>query len=239
MNRLALVLDELVADAPVDKASWTDVLARNRSRRSRLASVFSPGKKLAVALAALVVLAFAGTAIGIGIDLLTQQERFHANMPDDPDRVGPLVEITSGERWALIAWNSNVGVCLDFAIPGNSPFSCGFPVRGAKRATDASGAGLPTHAVAGSVSGGGLVGGDEKTTIFGVAALDVATVAVELSNGQAIGAPLYDAPPELAAKVQFFIVRLRLPSTGLSGQGPVRAFLAYDHDGRLIERYEL
>jgi hypothetical protein len=31
MNDLTIVLNELVADAPVEKASWPDVLARSRT----------------------------------------------------------------------------------------------------------------------------------------------------------------------------------------------------------------
>ncbi len=236
MNDLAPVLDELVADAPVGKASWSDVRARSRRRRGRIRSPHTGRKQLVVALAAAALLALAGTAVSVGVDLLAQQERFHASVPDDPQRLGTLVEVASGDNWALIAWKSEIGICLDFAIPGNSPFDCDFPVRGAKPATDASGAGPPTHAVAGFVSGGGLVGGDGKTTIFGVAARDVAAVEVELPDGRAVDAPLYDAPPELDVELRFFIVRLPLPPQGLGGEGPVRAYSAYDRDGRLIER---
>ena len=107
---------------------------------------------------------------------------------------GSWWNIASGESWALITWESKFGLCLDFAIAGNSPFACGLPVRGAKAATDSSGSGPPVHALAGQVSGGGLVGGDGKTTIFGVAAEDVAAVKVELRDGNIVDAPLYDAP---------------------------------------------
>jgi hypothetical protein len=100
-----------------------------------------------------------------------------------------------------------------------------------------SGAGLPIHAVAGFVSGGALVGGDGKTTIFGVAARDVALVSVELGNGRLLDAPLYDAPA-LDAEVRFFVVRLPLSPAlpGLDHEHVVRAYLAYDSKGRLIER---
>jgi hypothetical protein len=235
MNELAKVLDKLVADAPVDKANWADVLARSsKPRRPRLAR-----RRLVLALAVITVLMLAGTAIGVGINLLTQQERFHATLPDDPNRLGPLVEITSADNWALIGWWSTSGLCLDFAIPGNSPFGCDFPVRGAKAATDGSGSGLPTHAVAGFYSGGNLVGGDGKATIFGVAAEEVAAVKIELRDGRVINAPLYDAPPDLKAQVRFFIVRLRVGNLGgLSADGPVRAYSAYDRTGMLIERIE-
>lgn len=233
MNELTTVLEELVADAPLEKASWPNVVARSRNvRRSRRSR-----RPLALALAGITLLVLAGAAVGVG-SLLTQQERFHASVPDDPKRRGPLVEITSGDNWALIGWRSDVGICLDFAIPGNSPFGCGFPVRGAKPATDASGSGLPTHAVAGSFTGGNLVGGDGKASIFGVAAHDVSAVTVQLRDGRVVEAPLYDAPPALKSEVRFFIVRVRLAELERRPADPVIAYSAYDRDGMLIERVE-
>ena len=72
MNELTMVLDELVADAPVEKASWPDVLARSRkSRRPRRVS-----KRLVLALAVITLLALAGTAVGVGVSLLTQPGAF-------------------------------------------------------------------------------------------------------------------------------------------------------------------
>jgi hypothetical protein len=228
MNELAMLLDELVADAPVEKASWNDVLARGRRigprKRSR--------KRLALALAVTALVVLAGTAVGVGVNLLAQQERFHAELLDDPQRLSPLVEVASGDEWALIAWESKYGICLDFAIPGNSPYSCGFPVRGQKSATD-SGAGPPIHAVAGFVSGGGLIGSDGKTTIFGAAAPEVAAVKVELRDGRVLDAPLYDSPPELDAQLRFFIVRISLAP---QVDDPVRAYRAYNRENSLIER---
>lgn len=234
MKELELALDELVAGAPVENASWDDVRARSRRRR-----ITPRGRtRLVTAVAAAALLGLAGTAVTVGLSLLEQQERFHAEMLDDPERLGPLVEITSGENWALIAWRSRFGICLDFAIPGNSPFGCGFPVRGAKPPSDSSGGGAPTHAVAGFVSGGNLVGGDGKGTIFGVAAREVVRVDVELSDGRVVAAPLHDAPAELDADVRFFIVRLPLPPQTLRGKSPVRSYSAYGRDGALIERVE-
>lgn len=252
MSELAAVLDELVAEAPVGALTWSDVEARSKGDQRRLRR--RPRRSIIVALAAALALAVVGTAVGVGITLLDQQERFHADAPDDPERLGPLVEVTSGQDWALIAWQSNFGVCLDFAIPGNSPFACDFPVRGAKPASDSSGSGPPIHAIAGQVSSGGLVGGDGKTTIFGVTAEDVAAVKLELRGGRVIDAPLYDAPPDLDANVRFYIIRLLLPSgqrapgeapltygaggASLGTASPVRAYIALDRNGALIERVE-
>jgi hypothetical protein len=238
MNELATVLDELVVGAPVGRADWDDVLARHRRSAPRR----RPRKRIILVLAVIGVLALTGTAVGVGINLLTQQERFHAEMPHSPHRLGPFVEVASGDNWALIAWQSESGICLDFAIPGNSPYGCGFPVRGAKEPTDSLGAGLPVHAVGGFFSQGDIVGGDGKASIFGVTAHEVAAVKVELRDGRVEDAPLYDAPPALKANVHFFIIRLAVPNAGPNwGSGvasPVRAYSAYNSDGGLIERVQ-
>lgn len=230
MNELATLLDELVADAPVEKASWTEVVVRSR----RIGSPRRARKRLVIALAVVLLLSLGGTAVGVGFDLLRQQEGFHASVSDDPTRLGPLVEVASGDGWALIAWRSEAGLCLDFAIPRNSPFACGFPVPGAKRGSGTSGSG--THAIAGFFSGGNLVGGDGKATIFGAAAPDVAAVKVELGDGRIIEAPLQEAPPELRTDVRFFLLRLTLAQLERGRESPVRAYSAYDRGGGLIER---
>jgi hypothetical protein len=231
MNELRPVLDELVAEAPFDRADWSDVVRRSRSLRRRQ----RPRKRLALALALMTVLAAAGTAIGVRTDLLTQVERFHAELPDDPQRIGPGAKITAGEDWALIAWRSENGICLDFAVPGNAAFDCDFPVRGAKPPSDGLGAGLPIHAVAGFISFGGLVGGDSKTSILGVAAQEVAAVEIELRDGRVLKPQLYDAPPELSAKLKFFIVRLPLAPPAPGSGSPVRFYKAYGRGGTMIE----
>ena len=249
MTDLSAALDELVADAPVAALAWSEVVGRSDGRRERSQRRRRRRRPTVAALAAAAALTIAGTAVGVSVfnlPLLDQQERLHAGMPDDPERIGPLVEVTSDDAWALIAWRSNFGICLDFAIRGNSPWACDFPVRGAKAPTDSSGSGLPIHAVAGQVSGGGLVGGDGKTTIFGVAAADVASVKVELRKRRLVNAPLYDSPPGLDAGVRFFVVRMMLPSIPpahvANGQmlaiadGPVLAYLAFDRNGVLMER---
>jgi hypothetical protein len=237
MTEVHEALDGLVRDAPMNGANWDDVVARSRrGERRRVA------RRLAVAAALLALLALAGTAIavGVGVNFVRQQERFHAQRPDDPQRVGPLVEVTSGDGWALLAWRSNVGLCLDFAVPDNSPFACGLPVRGAGLST--AGPEAPIHAVDGFVSGSNLVGvRDGKTTIFGVAASDVAKVKVELADGRLVDTELFDAPTALQTDVRLFIVRLELSALkrtterGVHESG-VHAFRAYDSDGRLIER---
>ena len=68
MSELTSVLNELVADAPVEKANWPDVVARSRRLRRRRVP-----RRLVLALAALALLALAGTAIGVGMSLLTNR----------------------------------------------------------------------------------------------------------------------------------------------------------------------
>jgi hypothetical protein len=233
MTEVTRVLDELVGGAPVGRANWQDVVARSRElprRRMR--------RPMLVAAALLVLLALAGTAVGVSVSLLAQQKRFHAEFPGTPDRIGPLVQITSGDSWALIAWRSKEGLCLDFAVPDNSPFRCGFPVRG----TGSSGAGQgpPVHAVAGFLSGSNLVGvSDGKATMFGVAAKNVSTVKVELSDGRLINTELFDAPPRLVYPVKLFIVRFSFGDLERTPEGGVRAYRAYDASGRLMERVSI
>ena len=232
MSELASVLDELAKDAPLERASWNDVLARaarGRSRRGR--------RRLGFLVASAIILALAGTAVGLNEGLLRQQERFHARAPDDPRRIGPLVEIVSAADWALFAWRSKVGICIDFAIPGNSPFVCGLPVRGQTAGAESSGAGPPTHAIAAFEIGHRLAGGEGKMTTIGLAAGDVARAEIELSDGRVLDAPLYDAPAELDVPLRFFIVRFSPPPPRADGRGSaVHFYSAYDGEGRLLER---
>jgi len=181
----------------------------------------------------------AGTAIGVGVTLLSQQEQFHASFPNDPQRLSPFVELDAGKDWSLIAWKSDAGVCLDYAIPGSSAFSCGFPVRGVTPAVD-SGAGPPIHSVAGFVST--VRPSDHRAPVFGVGAANVASVRIELRDGRVVDAATYDAAAELGENVRFFLVHLDVPTHWPAGTNlrraydPVRAFLAYDRSGRLLER---
>ena len=112
MNELTAVLDELVTDAPIERSSWSDVEARSRGLRAdqRRGTKRFAKKRLWLTVAALVSLVLATGAVGVGLSLLAQQDSYHTRAADHPGQVGPLVEITSGEGWALIAWRSDVGV---------------------------------------------------------------------------------------------------------------------------------
>jgi hypothetical protein len=92
MNDLRATLDDLVRDAPLDRADWADVVKRSNRKRFNA----RPRRRLLLALAIVALLAAAGTAIGVSTSLLHQVERFHAELPDDPNRIGPAAENAGG-----------------------------------------------------------------------------------------------------------------------------------------------
>lgn len=186
--------------------------------------------RLVLVLAIFVLLAAAGTAVGIGINLLAQQERFdeqRERIPGEPKRIGPLVEITSGPGWSLVAWRSSSGICLDFVVPKSSSGACGFGVRGEPRDTAHPSAPPPKHWISGGTSYGPGVG----TVIDGVVAEAVARVEIVLGDGRIIAVRVIEAPAELRTDVDFFLLQVPGDSGGL-----VRAFIAYSEDGRVLER---
>ena len=100
-------------------------LRADHAHPNRLRLRFGPQsrpRRLALIVAAVFLLAGVGTAIGVGVDLLASDVAFHKRF----DRGGPLsprptssfVYITRGSDWALIAWKSTRGICLDYAYEG-------------------------------------------------------------------------------------------------------------------------
>jgi hypothetical protein len=131
-HRLALRREHLLNEI------WTPGASANAPRRQRAWRLRPRRTRLVLAVAIFVLLAAVGTAVGVGVNLLTQQERFdeqRERIPGGPERIGPLVEISSGPGWSLVAWRSNSGICLDFVVPMSSSGGCGFGVRGEPRDT--------------------------------------------------------------------------------------------------------
>lgn len=223
-HRLALRREHLLAEirrpgTRVNVPGWRPAW-RLRPRRTRLV----------LAVAIFVLLAAVGTAVGVGVNLLTQQERFdeqRERIPGEPKRIGTLVEITSGPGWSLVAWRSNSGICLDFVVPMSSSGGCGFGVRGEPRDTAHASAPPPTH----WISGGTSSQPGAATVIDGVVAEEVARVEVVLSNGRVLHLPVIEAPAELQANVDFFLVQVPKDKGGL-----VRSFIAYSEEGQVLER---
>jgi hypothetical protein len=195
---------------------------------------------LLAAAAAVVALAAVGSAVGFGVNLLTQQEQLHQQIssfdPHSPKPIGSSVEVASGSTWALVAWKTAEGICLDYAVLGRAVSGCGFPVPGAIAADHSQG---PLHEVAAVVASSGL-SSEGRAAIAGIAASDVSSVQIELADGQILPAETYDAPEALAANVRFFLLRLPI-SASLNGQDVsfARALLAYGANDRLLERFVL
>jgi hypothetical protein len=183
-----------------------------------------------VAIAVLAVLAVTGTAVGVSLDLLTQQKRAEQIDPNGPKPVGPHVQIAGGADWALIAWKSDRGLCLAFDVPGNWTSGCGFPVAGAISPTDTAEA---ANVVAGLSATGLSAGG--RVFAAGVTDATVARVDVELTDGSVLHAQMYPARPEFGT-VRFFLVRASLEQANRSRAGAVQAFRAYDAAGRLRQQ---
>jgi hypothetical protein len=148
-HRLALRREHLLDEI------WRPGASANAPRRQRAWKLRPRRSRLVLAVAIFVLLAVVGTAVGVGVNLLNQQERFdeqRERIPGEPKRIGPLVEITSGPGWSLVAWRSNGGICLDFVVPKSSSGGCGFGVRGEPRDTAHASAPPPTHWISGGTS---------------------------------------------------------------------------------------
>lgn len=226
-HRLALRREHLLDEIRRPGASG-NVLRLQRGWRLRPRRT-----RLVIALAIFVLLAAVGTAVGVGVSLLAQQERFdkqRERIPGEPKRIGPLVEITSGPGWSLTAWKSNSGMCLDFVVPKSSSGGCGFGVRGEPHDTAHPGAPPPKHWISGGTSSGPGVG----TVVDGVVAEEVARVEVVLADGRILDVPVLEAPPELRGDVDFFLLQVPADSGGL-----VRTFVAYGEEGQVLERRRL
>jgi hypothetical protein len=201
------------------------------------------GLRRRLAVAASVALALAltgvGTAFAVGArldDLGAFFEFFdeEANDPSIPRLIGDRAVITRGEDWAFVAWKSTRGLCISLVFPDNQGgTSCGVPVVGAPR--DSGG---PDHLVVGGAYQGLP---DDDLWIDGVAAANVSGVEVELTDDRRLQARVYDAPAALGLDLKFFLVRTRPPEGWPPEVGipeiPVRAFSAFDADGRLLERF--
>jgi hypothetical protein len=197
-------------------------------KRSRLAIA----AVAAVIAGAAAVLAFARLADEEG--LRSPDWRVENAYPSTPGLIGDRAVIRRGEDWAFAAWRSTRGLCTSLLFPeAEGATSCGMPIVGALRGTRA-----PEHLV---------VGGtlqrrpDDDLWVNGVAAANVRRVEVELADGRRLQAPLYDAPAALGLELKFFLVRARPPEDGARKaaipESPVRAFSAYDAQGRLLERF--
>lgn len=237
----------------VRRSHLLDEVERSSGRRLRLTQWFRRQprtRRVILALALLVLIGGVGTALGVGVNLLARDVAFHKRYGGraafEPKPVSSFVYITRGSDWALIAWKSNRGICLDYAYEdagnrfGFSGWSgCGMPVVGSP--PDRVFKQSPYTDLVGIVMGSdkGIV------TVSGPVAPGVATVKVELDSGKLLGTTIYGAPPKLHTRLRFYLLRAPTSSVGPprvtrpSSPPPVRAIRAYDSGGRLLQRKTL
>ena len=197
-------------------------------------------RAIAATAVTLVAGAFGAAAIAVAFDPLSWISREHQR--DDtgqftPRLLGNYSFIARGDDWALVAWRSNRGICLDYAFEdrrvagGTNGWSgCGFPVVGAppdevfKQPTNTD--------VIGFI--GGAPGGGLPWAVAGPVSQEVAKVVVTMQDGSTSAASLFSAPDELGVNLRFYLLRGTTPSG--SGRGaPVESVSAYDASGGLLE----
>lgn len=213
-------------------------IGRPGAREIRPIRFFSLRRRLAFAAAFVLALTGVGAAFAVGTrlgDLNGFFEYFdRANDSSIPRLIGDRAVITRGEDWAFVAWRSTRGLCTSLVFPEKEGgTSCGLPVVGASREKKG-----PEHLV---VGGTYQRRRDDDVWFNGVAATNVSRVEVELTDGGSVQAPVYDAPAVLGLDLKFFLARTRPPESGAPNVGipgpPLRAFRAYDENGRLLERF--
>jgi hypothetical protein len=224
-DRLAVLREKLVEE--VSQSAWP-------SRRLRIG--FSRRGYVVVVGCFVALLAIAGGAIGVGLNLVGEQERIdNAGIaPSEMRAIGARVEVARGDDWSLMAWRSQNGFCIASAWAGasgavsNSVRSCGrVPSEepGASRYLVAT-LGVPTPAS----DGRGLVAGIVMPT--------VSRIEIELADGRVLAARTVAAPEPLA-DVRIFLVRAKFDQVPIrpGGLRPVRAYSLFSPDGRLLERF--
>jgi hypothetical protein len=200
----------------------------SQPRRTRWMSV-----RLFVVACVLVLLATAGTAIGIGMNFVDDQARLDANglTPPEMRPVGPRAEVAAGEDWSFMTWRSEDGFCIAYASgsAGDAASSCGhIPAEGARVRSRYLVAALNSPAAASDGLGG----------MVGLVMPLVARIKLELADGTTKSTLTLPALPILGTDLRAFIIRAELAHLPVGPGTPplVRAYNFFAADGQLLER---
>jgi hypothetical protein len=234
------------------RAHLLDEIDRRSSRHWRVVKWFVDQprrRRMMLVVALVIVLGGVGTALGLGLGLLGKDVAFHKRYDRGLFTAKPVssfVYITRGTDWALIAWKSNRGICLDYAYEDTSNrfgfngwSACGMPVVGS-----------PPDKVFKQPPNTDLIGismgsGNGVVAVSGPVAASVTKVRILLRDGKVFDPTIYAAPAKLHTSLRFYL--LRVPSnrirvgrpTAPAFPGEIRAVLAFGPNGTLLQRKDL
>ena len=257
-RRSARVRDEELihlADAPGAKALFEEIISMPNGRTDT--QVYADGHRDSarrritrrrvpkIALAAALALALVLSVPAFGIVQQVKSWLSELKRPDQPVPTAPDVVIASGvagERWRIVATQTDQGLCLFLLTqgPGKGLGGCGWgsDIRGFSSEVG------DLHWVGGEDNGSSGAADLNRIFTYGVAAEGVASVELELSNGQTVPAYLVERPEGIDPPLNFFWMALgpeegaQLSEDGgvLEPQGPlVHAIIARDPAGVLLE----
>jgi len=206
-----------------ERADWDDVVHRAGGRSKDRWS----GRWRFLALAAVVVLLMAatGTAVGLGFDFMAEQDRVDrqlgAVVGESP--TGDRVEIAGGRSWSFMAWPAGEDICVAYAAEAatNWARSCG------SRPSEQDDPAAPDSLIATLLTPG------ENGAIVGAVTSEVARIELQLDDGRSLYVATEPAPASFGADVRLFLIRAELDAP----PNPVRAYVSYDTDGKVLERY--
>jgi hypothetical protein len=201
-------------------------------------SARAPGRRTALLVAVAVLVAGAGSALGVGLsDYLSRQAAVDEQpwTPPEMKAVGARVEVARGADWSFMAWRSTQGICVAYAAGTADRWAraCGFAP--GSRPTSQN----PSRYLGVLLTAGGEDGAsDGLGAIVGAVAPSVARVNLELSDGRTLSARTQKAPSPLEVPVRFFLVRSRLDASHTTPPGPrVTSITSYGPDGTRLERF--
>jgi hypothetical protein len=234
-----LVRDELARLVPLpsgSRADWGDVVRRAGTRelnvgprRRRFRSVASPQRYVVLAVALVALVAAVGTAVGLGVDFLAEQERVDRQpwTPPWSKPTGTRVEVARGADWSFMAWKTHEGLCVAYAAGAATNWgrSCGGPpdVAGDRFSSDYLIATLITPSDTADGTG----------AIIGAVTEEVARVELELADGRVLSARTEESPAALETDARLFLIRAPLQAP----PNPVRTYITYGSHGERLERF--
>jgi hypothetical protein len=202
---------------------------------------------LQVAIAAALAFAVVASVPALGVVQHVKSWLSGLHGPDEPVPAAPDVVIASGVAgvsWRIVATPTDQGLCLFLVIEeaeenaGLGGCGWGFDISGSQSATGA------LHWVAGG-NGSGHMAALNRIITWGVAAEGVASVDLELTNGETVPANLVVRPEGIDALLNFYWAALGpqdgvvlMPNGGAAepAEPLVTAIIARDPMGNVLER---